>query len=68
MKNTQIQTMNLAPEVSEALGQYNKSINAALEAVQKLESIAITARLAKMFGSQDSQTAQVIRQDYLVAA
>jgi hypothetical protein len=68
MKNTQTQTMNLSPEVSEALWQYNKSINSALEAVQKLESIAITARLAKMFGTSDSKTAQVIKQDYLVAA
>ncbi len=68
MKNTQTQNLNLSSEVSEALWQYNKSINAALEAVQKLESIAITARLAKMFGAAENQTAQAIKKDYMIAA
>ena len=44
------QTQELyAPAVENALKEYNASINSALEAVQKLEAIAITAHLSKMF-------------------
>ncbi len=66
MKNTN--TMNLAPEVTAALNKYNSAIDGALAAVQKLESIAITAHLAELFWASQTQTAQALRQDYLTTA
>lgn len=57
-----------APAVAQALSDYNSSINKALEAVQKLEAIAVTARLSKMFWVQETKAAQIIRSDYLVSA
>ncbi|MCH8518234.1 hypothetical protein LAT59_00510 [Candidatus Gracilibacteria bacterium] len=57
-----------APVVEQALISYNNSINQALEAVQKLEAIAITARLSQMFGVKEQQAAEMIQQDYLIAA
>ncbi len=68
MKNTHIQDLKLNPAVSQALWEYNSSINRALDAMQKLESISITAHLADMFGVQEQQTAQIIKDDYLIAA
>lgn len=47
MKNNN--TMNLAPEVVNALKKYNSAIDGALEAVQKLEAISITKHLAEYF-------------------
>ncbi len=64
MKNTN--TMQLSAEVTVALQKYNTQVQQALTAVQKLESIAITARLAKLFHSNDMQAAQALKQDYLV--
>ena len=46
--NTQTQEI-YAPAVQAALSEYNNSVNTALKAVQKLEAIAVTARLSKMF-------------------
>ena len=66
--DTQQLTLLYNPEVEQALKKYNCSINAALEAVQKLEAIAVTARLSKMFWVQEQEAAQMIQQDYLVAA
>jgi hypothetical protein len=44
------QTQELyAPAVQNALKEYNSTINKALEAVQKLEAIAVTARLSQLF-------------------
>ena len=48
--NTNIATLGLSSEVTQALENYNFAVNNALAAVQKLEAIAITARLADMFG------------------
>ena len=56
-----------APAVENALKEYNNSINTALEAVQKLEAIAVTARLSQMFWVQEQKAAQMIQEDYLVA-
>lgn len=61
-------TLNLAPEVQNALKKYNTAIDGALEAAQKLEAIAVTAHLAELFGVNENQTAQAIKEDYLVAA
>lgn len=61
-------TLNLAPEVQNALKKYNTAIDGALEAAQKLEAIAVTAHLAELFGANENQTAQAIKEDYLVAA
>ena len=60
------QTQNYAPAVEKALKDYNKNINSALEAVQKLESIVITARLSKMFWVQEQKVAKMIQKDYLI--
>lgn len=68
MTHTQIQELGLSHEVTQALSEYNTTIHSALQAVQKLESIAITARLASMFWIQEQKTAQMIRMDYLVKA
>ena len=72
MKNTNttlsIEELGLSSEVTANLKKYNSAIDGALEAVQKLESISITARLAEMFGANEAQTADAIKQDYLVAA
>ena len=68
MENTRIEDMKLAPAVTQALWEYNATINRALEAMQKLESISVTAHLAEMFWKKDEQTAELIREDYLVAA
>jgi len=38
-----------------------------MQAVQKLEAISVTARLAEMFGADETQTADTLKQDYLVA-
>jgi len=46
---TKIQDGELSVDVSNALKKYNTAIDGALAAVQKLESIAITAHLAEMF-------------------
>ena len=64
MKHTDIQ--HLAPEVRESLQAYNTAIDNALGAVQKLEAICITKRLAEMFWTQDQQVAEMIREDYIV--
>lgn len=66
--NTNFADMNLAPEITQALWEYNSTINSALDAMQKLESISITAHLAEMFWVKEESTAQVIKEDYLVAA
>lgn len=61
-------TKQYAPEIQQALKKYNWEIEAALCAAQKLEAIAISTRLAKLFWSDESQTAQALKQDYLVSA
>ena len=66
MKDTN--TMNLAPEVTNALNKYNTAIEWALAAAQKLESISITSHLAELFWVDEKQTADAITQDYLQAA
>jgi len=63
--NTQTQEI-YTPAVQAALSEYNNSVNTALEAVQKLEAIAVTARLSKMFWVTEQKTAIMIRKDYLV--
>lgn len=68
MKNTNTHDMNLAPEVNAALNKYNSAIEWALAAVQKLEAISVTAHLAELFWADETQTAQTIKEDYLVAA
>lgn len=72
MKNTNtnldIHELWLSSEVKANLKKYNSAIDSALEAVQKLESICVTARLAEMFWADQSQTAKTIQQDYLVSA
>ena len=55
-----------APAVENALKEYNNSINKALEAVQKLEAIAVTARLSQMFWVQEQKAAKMIQDDYLI--
>ncbi len=66
--NTNIVTLGLSSEVTQALENYNFAVNNALAAVQKLEAIAITARLADMFGVKQQKTAKLIQKDYLVYA
>ncbi len=68
MKNTNTNNMNLAPEVSEALSQYNSAIDGALAAVQKLEAIYVSEHLAKMFGVDEQKAAKTLEKDYLQAA
>jgi hypothetical protein len=46
---TQINNIEFSTEVHAALTKYNKAVDSALEAVQKLESISITAHLAELF-------------------
>lgn len=67
MKKTEIQTLNLAPEVESSLIHYNGAIDNAMNAVQKLEAICITKRLAEMFWAEEGQTAEIIKEDYLVS-
>jgi hypothetical protein len=72
MKNTNtilsIDDLGLSSEVTANLKKYNSAIDGALDAVQKLESICITARLAEMFGANETQTADAMKHDYLMAA
>lgn len=72
MKNTNttlsIDDLGLSSEVTANLKKYNSAIDGALQAVQKLESISVTAKLADMFGADANQTAQALKQDYLVSA
>jgi len=67
MKNTNTNTMNLAPEVNQALSKYNSAIDGALAAVQKLESICVSAHLAELFWVDETQASKVISKDYLAA-
>jgi hypothetical protein len=66
--NTTLESMNLNPEITATLKKYNSAIDGAMQAVQKLESICVTAHLAELFGAKQEQVAQTIQQDYLVAA
>ncbi|MCD5375205.1 hypothetical protein LR010_01995 [Candidatus Gracilibacteria bacterium] len=66
--NINIDAMNLNSEVSATLKKYNTAIDGALEAVQKLESISVTAHLAELFGVDELETAETLRKDYLVSA
>lgn len=66
--NTTFETMNLSSEVTATLNKYNSAIDGALEAVQKLEAICVTAHLAEFFGTSQEKSASIISQDYLVAA
>ncbi len=66
--NTNIETMDLNPEVSATLKKYNSAIDGALAAAQKLESICVTAHLAEMFWVSESETAKTMQKDYLMAA
>ena len=74
MKKTQTQTsldiknLGLSTEVTEALENYNFAVNNALAAVQKLEAIAITARLSQMFGVKEKKAAKMIQKDYFIYA
>ena len=72
MKNTNttlsIDDLGLSNEVTANLKKYNSAIDTALDAVQKLESIRVTTKLADMFWSNQTQTADALKQDYLVAA
>lgn len=65
MKN---ENTNYAPAVNEALNEYNKAVDMALDAVQKLESIYVTEHLVKLFGTNETQAAKALEEDYLVAA
>jgi len=65
---TQINNIEFSTEVHAALTKYNKAVDSALEAVQKLESISITAHLAELFWVKEQQTAKMIQQDYLIGA
>jgi len=71
MKNTNttlsIDDLGLSTEVTANLKKYNSAIDSAMQAVQKLEAISVTARLAEMFGADETQTADTLKQDYLVA-
>lgn len=66
--NINIDAMNLNSEVSATLKKYNTAIDWALEAVQKLESISVTAHLAELFWVDELETAETLRKDYLVSA
>ena len=66
--NTNFASLGLSQEVTQALENYNFAVNNALAAVQKLEAIAITARLADMFWVKEQKTAKMIQKDYLVYA
>ena len=74
MKKTQTQKtmefkdLGLSSEVTQALESYNFAVNNALAAVQKLEAIAITARLSQMFGVKEKKAAKMIQKDYLIYA
>lgn len=74
MKKIQTQTsleikdLGLSGEVTQALENYNFAVNNALAAVQKLEAIAITARLSHMFWVKEQKAAKMIQKDYLVYA
>lgn len=68
-KNTMnTQNTQYAPAVEEALNHYNSVIDGALAAAQKLESICITEHLAEMFWVAETDTAQIIKEDYLQVA
>lgn len=56
----------LSPEVTQALESYNFTIENALIAAQKLEAIAITARLSRMFWVSEKKTAKMIKKDYVL--
>jgi hypothetical protein len=66
--NTTFEVMDLNPEVTASLKKYNSAIDWALEAVQKLESICVTAHLAELFWVSEAETSKTLKQDYLVAA
>lgn len=66
--NTNIDNMNLNPEVTATLKKYNTAIDGALQAVQKLESICVTAHLAELFWVDEQDAAKTIKEDYLTAA
>ncbi len=70
MKSTNItyNPYDFDPAVQWALKHYNSQVDIALEAVKKIEAICITEKLGKMFWVADSQTAELIKNDYLVAA
>lgn len=67
-KALELKDLGLSQEVHEALQTYNFAVNNALAAVQKLEAIAITARLSQMFGVKEQKAAKMIQKDYLVYA
>lgn len=58
----------MSAEVEQALNKYNKAIDGALSAAQKLEAINITKHLAEMFWCNESKAAKVLQEDYLIAA
>ncbi len=62
MNNTTL----LAPEVQKTLHEYNNKIEHALLAVQRIESVVISSRLAKRFWVKESQIAPVLQKDYLL--
>jgi len=62
-----IDDLGLSTEVTANLKKYNSAIDSAMQAVQKLEAISITAKLAEMFEADETQTADTLKQDYLVA-
>jgi len=72
MKNTNttinIEDLGLSNEVTANLKKYNSAIDSAMNAVQKLESICITAKLADLFWADEQQTADTIKHDYLQTA
>ena len=43
--------------IAQALNEYNKAVDMALDAVQKLESIYVTEHLVKLFGTNETQAA-----------
>lgn len=61
-----IYEMNLAPTVQAELKKYNKAIDSALDAVQKLEAICVTRKLSEMFWNNEKQTVELLQEDYLV--
>lgn len=63
MKNP-FENLFLSKEVKAALEESRLSIHDALEAKQTIDSIYVTEQLAKMFGKQEENLAETLKEDY----
>ena len=66
MKRQAEDDLNLSPEVKAALKDTRDSITAAMDAVERIESLYVTQKLSRMFWVSEEEVAEVLQEDNIM--